>query len=83
MSKSHSINTHKRVWNHEEVDLLLPKSKPIVVVDCYRPPPPPTNDFIEKLEEVMFKIRTDSKIHLLGDFNICFSEVLKLMQKIS
>ena len=42
---------------------------------CYRPPPN-QNDFIEKLEEVgeevLFKVRTDSEIYLLGDFNICF-----------
>ena len=51
-------------------DLLLPKTKPIVVGVCDRPPK--QNDFIEKLEEERFKIRIDSKIYLLGDFNICF-----------
>ena len=41
-------------------DLLLPKSKPSAVGICYRPPK--QNDFIEKLEEEMFKIRTNSDI---------------------
>ena len=43
-------------------DILLPKSKPIVVGACYSPP----------IEEVLFKIRSDAEIYLLGDFNICF-----------
>ena len=51
-------------------DILLPKTRPIVVGACYRPPK--QNDFFEKLEEELFKIRTDSEIYLLGDFNICF-----------
>ena len=49
---------------------------------------PNQDDFIEKLEEVgedvLFKIRTDSEIYLLGAFNVSFfSEVLKFMQKVS
>ena len=52
-------------------DILLPKSKPIVVDACYRPQK--QNDFIEKFEEVLFKIRSDAEIYLFGDFNIiCF-----------
>ena len=51
-------------------DILLPKTRPIVVGTCYRPPK--QTDFIDKLEELLFKIRTDSEIYLLGDFNICF-----------
>ena len=50
-------------------DILLPKSKPIVIGTCYRPPK--QYDFTEKLEESLFKIRSDSEVYLLGDFNIC------------
>ena len=32
------------------------------------------NDFIEKLEEKQFKIRTGSKIYLFGGFDICFCQ---------
>ena len=37
-------------------DIILPKSKPIVIGTCYRPPK--QSDFIEKLEESLFKIRS-------------------------
>ena len=50
-------------------DILLLKSKPIVIGTCSRPPK--QSDFIEKLEESLFKIRSDSELYLLGDFNIC------------
>ena len=33
-------------------DILMPKSKPVVVGACYRPPK--QNDFIEKLEDILF-----------------------------
>ena len=49
-------------------DILLPKSRPIVIGTCYRPPK--QYDFTEKLEESLFKIRSDSEVYLLGDFNI-------------
>ena len=63
-------------------DILLPKTRPILVGACYRPPK--QNDFIDKLEELLFKVRTDSEIYLLGDFNICFffSKMLKFIQKV-
>ena len=50
-------------------DILLPKTRPILVGACYRPRK--QNDYIDKLEELLFKVRTDSEIYFLGDFNIC------------
>ena len=50
-------------------DILLSKSKPIVIGACYRTPK--QTNFIDKLEESIFKIRSDSEIYLLSDFNIC------------
>ena len=50
-------------------DILLPKSKPVVIGTCYRPPK--KSDLFEKLGESLFKIRPDSELYLLGDFNIC------------
>ena len=62
-------------------NILLPKTRPILVGACYRPPK--QNDFIDKLEELLFKVRTDSEIYLLDDFNICFfSKMLKFIQKV-
>ena len=49
-------------------DILLPKSKSILIGTCCRPPK--QTDFIE-LEESIFKIRSDSEIYLLDNFNIC------------
>ena len=51
-------------------DILLPKSRPITVGACHRTPK--QTDFIEKLEEILFMIRSDSEIYILGDFNIFF-----------
>ena len=50
-------------------DSRLPKFKPIVIGTCYRSST--QTDFIDKLEESIFKLRSDSEIYLLGDFNIC------------
>ncbi|CAC5378070.1 unnamed protein product [Mytilus coruscus] len=43
------------------IELLLPKSKPIFVGTCYRPPQ--NCNFVEKFENI-----------LLGDLNICFKD---------
>ena len=51
-------------------DILLPKSKPIVIGTCYRPPK--QTNYIDKLEESIFKIRSDSEIYLLGDLIYVF-----------
>ena len=50
-------------------DLLLPKSKPIVLGVCYRPQ---TKWLYWEAWREIFKIRTDSEIYFLGDLNICF-----------
>ena len=48
--------------NHESLEatwfeLLMPKSKPIMIGTVYRPPD--KNNFVENFEEVLFKIRSD------------------------
>jgi len=53
-------------------ELLLSKTKPIVVGTVYRPPD--QKDFIEPFEEVLSKIRSDVEVIILGDFNICVSK---------
>ncbi|KAJ8018258.1 LINE-1 reverse transcriptase-like [Holothuria leucospilota] len=54
------------VW----VDLLLPKSKPITVCSCYRPPD--DYNFISALEVTISHIRADCELIILGDLNIDF-----------
>ena len=51
------------------VDILLPRSKPIIVGVCYRPDPEDL-EFLIQFEETVSKIRFDCEIMILGDFNI-------------
>ena len=52
------------------VDLFLPKTKPILIGVCYRPPK--HNDFIEKLEQSFSNCDSiiNNECIILGDFNI-------------
>ena len=50
------------------VDILLPKTKPIVVGVCYRPPK--DKSFLDHFELIFSKIRSDCEVVVLGDFNI-------------
>merc|ERR1712002_780136 len=51
------------------LELLLPKSKPIVIGTCYRTPK--NNKIIDCLESTMSKLQPDCETIILGDFNIC------------
>ena len=55
------------VW----VEIMLPKSKPLIVGVCYRSQIHPEADFIAKLDHVLSKISIDSDIVILGDMNMC------------
>ena len=50
------------------IDLLLTKTKPILVGCCYRPPN--QTDFVDNLQDLLSKIPSDSENFILGDFNI-------------
>lgn len=50
------------------VELLLPKTKPIHVGVCYRPPKDST--FLSLFEGIIAKLRSDCELIILGDFNI-------------
>ena len=52
------------------IDLLLPKTKPILISTCYRPPN--QTHFLECFENILASIRSDVELYILGDFNICF-----------
>jgi hypothetical protein len=54
------------------VEILLPKTKPILIGSCYRPPK--QSDFLELLENVLINVRSDIEWYLLGDFNICVKQ---------
>ena len=58
-------NSYESIW----IELLLPKTRPIIVGTCYRPPK--ENDFYSSLEETCYKSAKfmDSEVYILGDFN--------------
>lgn len=51
------------------IELLLPKTRPILIGTIYRPPK--QNEFLEHFEELLSNTRSDEEIVILGDFNIC------------
>ena len=69
-----SDNT-ETIW----IDILLPKTKPILIGTVYRPPK--DNDFFEYFEEQLNKIIPGCEIYILGDFNICFMHKLSVLYK--
>ena len=61
------------------IQILLPKTKPIIVGTCYRPPN--QIDFMKCLENCLSQIRPDCEIYILGDFNIAFQDTNNLLRK--
>ncbi len=56
------------VW----LEILLPKSKPILVGACYRPPK--CSDFLWNFEETVTKVPPGQEVIVLGDINICWNK---------
>lgn len=54
------------------VELLLPKTKPIIVGTCYRPPQ--QSSFVEQFEKFISQLKAVCEIILLGDLNICYKD---------
>ena len=54
------------------LEILLPKTKPIMVGTVYRPPK--QTNFFNHFENVFLKIRSDIEVIILGDFNVCFKD---------
>ncbi|XP_071952123.1 uncharacterized protein [Antedon mediterranea] len=51
------------------IELNLPKTKPIIIGTCYRPPK--QTNFLTLFENMLSKIGMDSELIVVGDFNIC------------
>ena len=49
------------VW----ADIILPKTKPILVGSCYRPPK--QNDFVNQFESVLTNFRSDTEWYIFGE----------------
>ena len=54
------------------INIFLPKTKPIQVGVCYRPPS--QANFLELFEKSLSQLRSDCEIYILGDFNIDFHQ---------
>lgn len=61
------------------IDILLPKTKPILIGTVYRPPK--DNDFLSVFEEQLNKINPGCEIYILGDFNICMLHKMSVLYK--
>ena len=60
-------NKIESVW----VELLLPKTKPIVIGACYRPQTDVR--FFEVFDDTLTKIPSDIELIILGDFNVDYA----------
>ena len=59
-----TVEELENIW----VEILLPKTKPILVCVCYRPPR--QTDFYTILENSLMDVHLQYKMIILGDFNI-------------
>ena len=59
-----SVDGMEAVW----VEILIPRSKGILVCSCYRPPS--DGNFLSKLEVSLSRIDPSSELYILGDLNI-------------
>jgi len=55
------------------IELLLPRNKLIYIGTIYRPPK--LTDFLQKFETVLKELKSDCEPYILGDFNICFTNI--------
>lgn len=70
-----SVDDLESVW----LELLLPKTKPIVIGTCYRPPK--QNNFLEFFDTAFKLIRPECEVIILGDFNICMKNKISVLFK--
>ena len=59
-------------WEALWIELLLPRTRPIRVGVCYRPPH--DNTFLDKLENALITLDPDRESILLEDMNICYNK---------
>jgi hypothetical protein len=59
----------ENVW----IEIVLPKTRPIIVGAVYRPPKQCYNKFLSEFEQILTKLSYDTEKYILGDFNISFN----------
>ena len=57
------------IWNAFGIDILLPKTKPILIGSAYRPPS--QHAFLEHFENVIKQMDYTQETYIIGDINIC------------
>ena len=63
------------------VDVFFPKSRPILVGVCYRPPS--DGNFLDRLNDIFERLNLRDEAYILGDFNICVDKQSSLARKYS
>lgn len=61
------------------LELLLPKTKHLLIGTCYRPTK--QHHLIDKLENILTCFRSDTEWYILGDINICYKQKKSLLFK--
>jgi len=74
-SPRHDLHSDKieALW----IEILLPKTKPILVGTIYRPPK--DSNFLNLFEEQLNKITPGCELFILGDINICLIHKMSLL----
>lgn len=57
------------------LDIDLPQTKPIIVVNVYRPPSGKINVGLETLQEIVDQLPSHAELFITGDLNIDLSQV--------
>ena len=55
------------------VELLFPRSRPLLVGVCYRPPS--DGSFLDSFRSAISKVDPRDEMCILGDFNVCTKQV--------
>ena len=58
-------NNRKAIW----IDLILPKTRPILIGSIYRPPK--QSDFLDNFDTLMECLHLDQEKYIIGDVSIC------------
>lgn len=52
------------------LELCLPATKPIIVLNCYRPPAENVDVALKQIRQILEQIPVDNEVYLMGDLNI-------------
>ena len=70
--KYKDLNTNHKDFELLIYEILLPNTRPIVILSCYKPPHIKLDLALEKLTTTLDKIDGNTEIYLVGDINVCY-----------